>query len=424
MRVLLVGGGGREHALAWKLAQSPALTQLVAAPGNPGIARLAKTVPIDVKDTAGLVRLAQAERVDLVVVGPEGPLAAGLIEELARRGIAGFGPTSGAAAVESSKSFAKGLMKRAGVPTAPYREFTEFSEAQDYLAWCPMPVVIKADGLAAGKGVFVCTSRDEALHWTRLLLVEHMLGTAGHKLLVEDYLPGKELSVLAITDGHKLLPLLAAQDHKRLQDGDMGPNTGGMGGYAPVPFAKPALMRSLCEEILQPTINVLAKLGCPYRGLLYAGLMVTDSGPKVLEFNCRFGDPETQVILPLIDGDLLPVLAAAARGDLGGLSLSWREGSALCVVLTAEGYPHAPRRGDVIHGLQEAEAVEGVTVFHAGTGARNGRTVTDGGRVLAVTAYGQDLPSARAAAYRAAECIQFPGRYYRRDIGRQGLNQA
>ena len=397
MNVLVVGSGGREHALAWKLAQSPALVELHAAPGNPGIAALGRCHPIVAEDVEGLLGLCRENAIDLVVVGPEAPLVAGVADELRRAGVAVFGPSAAAARIEGSKSFAKEVMHAAGVPTA-----AELGEPR-------APCVLKADGLAAGKGVFVCRTQaelDAALPAVRRL---------GADFVVEDLLEGEEASVFVLTDGASTLLLPPAQDFKRLLDGDEGPNTGGMGSYSPVPLLSPDDVEGLVQTVHLPVLNELAERRTPFVGLLYAGLMLTAEGPRVLEFNCRFGDPETQAILPLVEGDFLQALAAAAAGSLGPASLGTSGEAAVSVVLAAPGYPEAPDPGIPIEGIQEAES-EGALVFHAGTAVREGKTVSAGGRVLNVTGLGSSVAEARERAYRAVELISFPGALYRRDV--------
>lgn len=424
MRVLVLGGGGREHALVWKLNQSRLVDEIICLPGNPGIARLARCVPGDPADVAGVADLARREGIDLTVVGPEAPLVAGVADELARRGMAVFGPTRAAAEIEGSKAFAKGLMAKYGIPTAEYRAFDRPEAALAYLAGREGPLVVKADGLAAGKGVVVCRDAVEAGDWVQKIMVDRVFGAAGDRVVIEEFLAGEEVSVLAFSDGERVVPMVSAQDHKRAFDGDRGPNTGGMGAYAPAPVYTPDLAVRVEREILAPAVRAMAAEGRPYRGVLYAGLMVTAAGPKVLEFNCRFGDPETQVVLPLLEGDLAAAMAACAGGDLRGVSLGWRAGAAVTVVLASAGYPGPVEKGKEITGVAEAEAAEGVVVFHAGTAERDGRLVTAGGRVLNVTAVGDTVGAAVARAYAAAERIRFEGMRYRRDIARRALARA
>lgn len=416
MRVAVIGGGGREHALVRALRRSPSVREVLAVPGNDGIAADGvRCLDVDPLDLEGVCRALAGERVDLAVVGPEAPLVAGLADLLEATGIPVCGPRRAAARIEGSKAFAKEFMARHGIPTAPGRVFTDPADAEDFLRRNPGPWVVKADGLAAGKGVFVCGSTGEALEAVDLLMRRGAFGEAGRRVVIEERLEGRELSVLAVTDGERVELLPPARDHKRLLDGDRGPNTGGMGAYSPVPDATPGLLERVRREILEPAVAGLAEEGAPYRGVLYAGLMLTGEGPRVLEFNCRLGDPEAQVILPRVEGDLAAVFLAAATGRLAG-SLRWREEAAVCVVLAAPGYPGKPQQDLPITGLEEAAAVPGVNVDHAGT-RRTGRGwVTTGGRVVAVTGLGDDLEDARRRAYGAAERIRFPGRQMRRDI--------
>jgi phosphoribosylamine--glycine ligase len=396
--VLLVGSGGREHALAWKLAASPSLTALHAAPGNPGIAGLGDCHPVGAGDSEGLLALAGSLNVDLVVVGPEAPLVAGVADELRHSGIAVFGPGARAAAVEGSKSFAKDVMQAAGVPTA------------GVMAIARPPCVVKADGLAAGKGVVVCRTQEE------LDAGLAALTRLGGPLVIEELLEGEEVSLFALCDGQHAIPLVPARDYKRAYDGDEGPNTGGMGAFAPVPeLARPEI-EALIGLVHRPVLAELARRGTPFVGLLYAGLMITEDGPKVLEFNCRFGDPETQAVVPLVEGDLLEALAAAARGELAGTTLELGDGAAVTVVLAAGDYPRSGDRGTPIEGVEAAEAT-GALVFHAGTALRAGDLVTNGGRVLAVTGRGETIEEARTAAYAAVDEISFHGARHRTDIG-------
>ncbi len=417
MRVLVVGGGGREHALAWKLAQSPRLTELIVAPGNAGTA--AWNVPVDAADSAGLVRLAQARRAELVLIGPEAPLAAGLADALRAAGVRVFGPTQAAAQIEASKVFAKAFMLRHGLPTARYAAFTDFHEAIGHLLSVPYPVVIKASGLAAGKGVIVPDCADDAEAALRQIMLHREFGAAGDAVVIEERLEGEEVSLLAFTDGVTVRAMPPAQDHKRLLDGDHGPNTGGMGAYAPAPCAPPEMAQTLVETVLQPAVDGLRAEGRPFVGVLYAGLMLTAQGPRLLEYNARFGDPETQVLLPLLETDLLEVAAACAEGRLADVAVRWRPGAAAGVVLAAPGYPGAYPQGLPITGLETP--LTDAVVFHAGTRLSEAGPVTAGGRVLAVTGWGPTLRAAVDRAYAGAERIQFAGAQYRRDIGWRAL---
>ncbi|MFO7172185.1 MAG: phosphoribosylamine--glycine ligase [Bacillota bacterium] len=420
MKVLVVGGGGREHALAWKLAQSPRVRELHAAPGNAGIARIATCHPVAATDLPGQVRLARELGVDLVVVGPDDPLALGLVDLLQAEGIRAFGPTRAAARLEASKSFAKEVMRDAGVPTADYAVFTDYEAALAHVRARGGEVVVKADGLALGKGVFVCASVAEAEAALRALMVDRAFGAAGAKVVIEEKLTGPECSVLALCDGEDFVAFPAVQDHKRLGEGDTGPNTGGMGTYTPVPGYTEAVAREVAERILAPTLAAMRERGHPFRGCLFAGLMLTADGPKVLEFNARFGDPEAQVALPMLDMDLLDLMEAALEGGLRGVRLRWRPGAAACVVAASAGYPGAYEKGKVIRGLEEAET-RGALVFHAGTARQGDQVVTAGGRVLGVVGRGPDLRAALGQAYRALEAIHFDGIYYRKDIGWRAL---
>jgi phosphoribosylamine--glycine ligase len=417
MRVLVVGGGGREHALAWKIARSPLVKALYAAPGNPGIARQATLLPLRGEDVEGVAGAAREHRVDLVVVGPEAPLVAGLADRLARDGVPVFGPSAGAAEVEGSKAFAKEVMLAAGIPTAEHAVFGEVGPALAHARARGGRVVVKADGLAAGKGVVVCGTVEEAEAALRSMLVDRVHGQAGARVLVEERLEGPEASVICLTDGERVRLLPAAQDHKRVGDGDRGPNTGGMGAFSPTANVGPEVARQVEERVLLPAVRELARRGRPFRGALYAGLMLTPRGLRVLEFNARLGDPETQPIVMRLPGDLVPALLAAAAGDLSGVALDVDPRPAVGVVLAAEGYPGKPAAGDAVEGA-EADPGEDVQVFQAGT-ARDaaGRLVAAGGRVLTVAALGADLGAARSRAYQALGRIRLRGGHYRRDIG-------
>jgi phosphoribosylamine--glycine ligase len=421
--VLLVGGGGREHALAWKLAQSPRLGRLVAAPGNPGVARHAECVAVRDDEIDDLVALAKRESADLVVVGPELPLSLGLADRLRAAGLAVFGPSQAAARLESSKVFSKDLMARYGIPTARFKIFQDAAAARRFCREWGAPLVVKADGLAAGKGAIVCLTLDDADRAIRLCLEEGAFGSAGRTVVVEEFMEGEEASFFVVTDGTSALPFQAAQDHKTIFDGDRGPNTGGMGAYSPAPVMDATTDRRVMDEIVTPTIAAMAKEGAPYAGVLYVGLMITKDGPRVVEFNCRFGDPECQAILPRLDEDILPVFDAVARGRGLPASLRWRPESSVCVVLASRGYPAAPKVGDPISGLDDAGALPGVNVFHAGTARRDGGLVTAGGRVLGVQALGPDIRSAVARAYEAVDRIRFDGMQLRRDIGQRALGR-
>ncbi len=421
MRVLVVGSGGREHALCWALAASPLLEKLWCAPGNPGTAQLAENVPIGVLDVAALVAFAREQAVDLVVPGPEAPLVAGLADALGLAGIACCGPSAAAARLEGSKSFAKEVCEAAGIPTARWERFADAAAAREFVRRRGAPIVVKADGLAAGKGVVVAASVAEAELAIDAFMQARQLGEAGASVVIEEVLLGEEISFFALCDGTHAIPFGAAQDHKRAGEGDTGPNTGGMGAYAPPPSLTPALAVAAMERIVRPALAELVRQGTPFRGILFAGLMLTGEGPKLIEFNVRLGDPEAQCLLPLLHSDLLPALVAACEGELGDFDLRWKPAAALAVVLAARGYPGAYARHTPIGDLRAAEAVPGALVFHAGTEILDGRLVAAGGRVLTVTGTGADIAAAHAAAYRAVAAIDWPDGYFRRDIGWRAL---
>ena len=422
MKVMLVGGGGREHAIAWSLARRHPAIEIVAAPGNPGLAQLGRCISVAASDLEGLLELARAERPALVIVGPEAPLAAGIVDAFRAAGIPTFGPTRAAARIESSKAFAKQLMLDAGVPTARAERHTTLDGALHAIRSFGAPVVIKASGLAAGKGVIVCESVDDADRAAVSMLTAKTFGDAGAEILVEEFMEGEELSLFAITDGTTAISMLPVQDHKRLLDGDQGPNTGGMGAYAPVSIGTEAVMADVMERVIAPTLAALRVRGTPFTGLLYAGLMLTGRGPRVVEFNARFGDPETETILPLLESDLLAPLLAVARGEpLAGGAFQWRDEHAVTTVVAAGGYPDAPRSGMAITLPPPAP---GVTVFHAGTAIdENGALVAAGGRVFAVTATANTLAAAQRASADAAGAIRFDGRQFRTDIGWRELRR-
>jgi phosphoribosylamine---glycine ligase len=413
--VLVVGAGAREHVLVWALARSMSVGDVWAAPGNPGIAAMAQTVNLAVMDVEAIADWAQAHEIGLVVVGPEAPLALGLADLLDARGIPVFGPSRVAAELEWSKAFAKDFMRRHGIPTAPYGVFTELEAAVDFIRTAGTPLVVKADGLAAGKGVVICETAAEAEDAVHSVLVDRTFQAAGDRVVIEAFLEGEELSVIAVVDGERIAVLPAARDYKRLRDGDVGPNTGGMGCYAPVNDFDPDLLACVKKCVLGPAVAGLRAEGRTYRGALYAGLMLTSAGPMALEFNCRFGDPETQVILPLLDLDLGELLLSCAKGRLSTERIETRPGATVCVVLAAKGYPERPRAGDPIHGIDDA-IQNGALIFHAGTANCDGQLVTNGGRVLSVVGTGADLTAAAACAYTAADMIQFDGMQLRRDI--------
>jgi phosphoribosylamine--glycine ligase len=415
MNVLVIGGGGREHALCWKLAQSPRLGKLYCAPGNPGIAEVAELVALDAADHPAVVAFCKAHAIGLVVVGPEQPLVDGLVDTLRRHRIHSFGPTAAAAQLEGSKAFTKELCRSHGIPTAAYERFDDVDSARAYLADQPLPIVIKADGLAAGKGVVIAETHEEA-DAAVAMMFDGGLGAAGASVVIEEFLTGEEVSLFALVDGATAIPFGSAQDHKRVGDGDTGPNTGGMGAYSPAPVLTRDLQDRAMREIVEPTARAMASAGMPFHGVLYAGLMLTDDGPKLIEYNARFGDPECQVLMARLDSDLLDILLAVADGQLWEIKPRWKDASALVVVMAAKGYPGTPRKGSEIRGIDAAEAT-GATVFHAGTARDGDRLVAAGGRVLGVTALGKDVTEAQARAYEAVDRIDWPGGFCRRDIG-------
>lgn len=418
MKVLVIGQGGREHTLVWKLKQSPSVTQVFCAPGNAGTALDCQNVDIKATDIPRLVKFAQTEQIDLTVVGPEAPLVGGIVDEFLKAGLRVFGPTKRAAEMEGSKKFCKELLKKANVPTADFRVFTNAAEAMAYVTERETNgFVVKADGLCAGKGVSVCSTKEEAHDAIKRMLLQKEFGDAGSRILIEEKLEGQEASLLAIVDGQTILPLEAAQDHKAAWDGDAGPNTGGMGSYSPTPLITPDMVDTVVEKILVPTVHELKKDGRPFRGCLYAGLMLTHQGPKVLEYNVRFGDPETQVILMRLKSDLGKLLYAAADGKLEEIDhLDWDPRPAVCVVMASAGYPGDYEKGKPIRGLDDAGKIPDAKVFHAGTMKLGDQVVTDGGRVLGVTALGDDLSQAKLRAYQAVKCIRWDGAWCRKDI--------
>ncbi len=424
MKVLVVGSGGREHALVWKLLQDEEVEKVVCCPGNAGMARAAECAPVGVNDTDGLLEVVRQEEVDLVVFGPEEPLVGGAADRLRARGVVVFGPSALAAALEGSKVLAKVFMKRYGIPTGKSQTFDSFDAAQEYVRDdVDGPVVVKADGLARGKGVKVCETKEEAVVALREMMVDKRFGDAGTWVLIEEHLEGEEVSVMAICDGRSYLLLPCSQDHKRALDDDRGPNTGGMGAYCPVPFVGEELIADIESHVIMPTIGGMARDGTPYAGVLYAGLMLTENGPKVLEFNCRFGDPEAQAVLPSLDMPLGQILLSAAQGALKETGRATATAHSACVVACSGGYPGQYETGKRIEGLEALARAEGVSVFHAGTEAQEGGLVTAGGRVLGVVGTDSDLRGAVSRAYGALEQIEFAGMYYRRDIGGRGLRK-
>jgi len=423
MKVLVIGGGGREHALAWKLAQSKHCTTLYAAPGNPGIAKVAQCVPIPADDLTGLLEFAKTEKIDLTVVGPEKPLIEGIVDRFKAAGLRAFGPSRLAAQAEGSKAWCKAVMTHAAVPTAEYRSFQAPDDALRYIDNHEEPLVVKASGIAAGKGVFVCKNQTEARAAVETIMREKAFGDAGNTVIVEERLTGEEASILALVDESNIYMLDSSQDHKAALDGDLGPNTGGMGAYSPAPVVTERIQDQVDREILVPMIHGMKTEGAPYKGLLYAGIMVTAGGPKVLEFNCRFGDPEAQPLLVRLKSDLVEVLEATLDNRLDQVDLEWDERPAVCVVMASGGYPGAYEKGKEIAGLDKADAMDDVVVFHAGTRQEDGKVYTDGGRVLGVTALGKDIGEARDRAYEAVRAIRFHRAHWRTDIGAKAIRR-
>jgi len=424
MKVLILGSGGREHALAWAVARSPRVTQIVCAPGNGGMAQIARCVPLNLKDVAATVRFVEAERPDFTIVGPELPLSLGVVDELQARGFRVFGPTRAAAMLETSKGFAKRFLQRHGIPTPNYAVCSSVAEVVKALEIFHSPIVVKADGLAAGKGVIICPSRTVAAEATEGLFSGALLGEPERQVVVEEFLEGEEISFLCLSDGKYVTPLVPAQDHKRICEGDTGPNTGGMGVYSTDSMLNPAMSDWILRHIAEPTIRGMAEEGVPFTGVLYCGLMMTARGPQVLEFNARFGDPETQAILVRLESDLMDALEACADGRLSQIEMRWSPGAAVCVVASSAGYPGSYKTGLPITGLSAAAQVPGVQVFHAGTAQVGGQLLTAGGRVLGVTAAADSLSQALARAYQAMGEIQFEGMYCRRDIAHRALGAA
>jgi phosphoribosylamine--glycine ligase len=423
MKILVVGGGGREHALAWKISRSPLVTKLNCAPGNPGTAALAENLPIAVDQLDRLLAFAYENRIDLTVVGPEQPLSLGIVDLFESHGLKIFGPSQAAAFIEGSKAFSKDLMQKYGVPTAAYGVFTDLAEAEAFITSTGAPIVVKADGLAAGKGVIIARTCDEAVEAVRDMLSGNAFGSAGSRVVIEEFLTGEEASFLVITDGTNIIPLASAQDHKAIFDGDRGPNTGGMGAYSPAPVVTADIHEKAMQQVIRPTVDGMATEGRPYRGVLYAGLMVKDGQVKTLEFNARFGDPECQPLLMRMKSDIVPILMAVAEGDLAAHAIEWHDKAAVCVVMASEGYPGEYRKGDMIEGLEDSARSEDVYVFHAGTALKDGMCVTNGGRVLGVTALGSSVQQAITTAYEAVRRITWKGVQFRSDIGRKALDR-
>jgi phosphoribosylamine--glycine ligase len=417
MKVMMVGSGGREHTLAWKISQSPQVADVIFVPGNGGMQQMGECIKADPGDPGAVADIAAQRGVDLTVVGPEAPLVSGMVDEFSSRGLKVFGPARAAARIEGSKGFAKALMEKHDIPTGRARAFDSYDEAKAYIESLPTPPVVKADGLAAGKGVIMAQDTAEALRALSQCMVEEVFGEAGCRVLIEEFMEGPEVSILSLSDGSRVAHMVPSQDHKRAYDGDEGPNTGGMGAYSPVPVLSGEVESSIHREVMEATVNAMASEGITYKGVLYGGLMLTNEGPKVLEFNVRFGDPETQVVLPRLDSDLVPALTATIDGTVGELEMQWLPDYCVCVVVASGGYPGDYRTGLPITGLKAAASDPGVQVFHAGTRLQDGKLVTAGGRVLNVVALGKDFAEARGLAYQSVEMIDFEGMHYRRDIG-------
>jgi len=424
MKILVIGSGGREHALIWKIAQSPAVKKIYCAPGNAGIAQQAECLPLAAEDVPSIIAWAEKEKIDLTVVGPEAPLTVGIVDAFEARGLRIFGANQQAAEIEGSKAFAKFLMKKYGIPSGDFQVFSDYGAAVRYVKKTGAPLVVKADGLAAGKGVILCPAVEEAIAALDLIMVQKAFGAAGRQVVVEEFLQGEEASFLAFTDGETVLPLPTSQDHKPIFDHDQGPNTGGMGAYSPAPVVSEKVHRQVMEQIMIPTVKGLAEEGRKYRGVLYAGLMIQDDKAKVLEFNARFGDPEAQPLLMRMKSDLVPVLEATIDGHLSNLKVEWEEGATVCVVMASQGYPGSYEKGKVISGLEEVARIPQAFVFHAGTAFKEGRIITNGGRVLGVTAMGNAIGEAIGLAYQAVEKISWSGVYYRKDIGQKALKRG
>ncbi|MHB1399295.1 MAG: phosphoribosylamine--glycine ligase [Trichloromonadaceae bacterium] len=423
MNILVIGGGGREHALVWKIAQSPLVQKIYCAPGNPGIAGLAECVNVAADDINGLLALAQQKRIDLTVVGPEVALTLGVVDRFQAAGLEIFGPSQAAARIEGSKGFSKDLMAKYGIPTAAYRSFTDRDQAVAYIRAQGAPIVVKADGLAAGKGVIVAMTEEQAVTAVDEIMLDGVFGAAGSSVVIEEFMAGEEASFFAFTDGSNILPLASAQDHKRIFDHDEGPNTGGMGAYSPAPVVNEPLAAEVVATIVRPTIAGMAAEGCPYRGILYVGLMIEGGKPRVVEFNARFGDPEAQPLLMRMKSDIVPVLQACARGQLTQTALEWHDQAAVCVVMASGGYPGSFENGLPIDGLDAAAKIDDLMVFHAGTAGKAGQIVNAGGRVLGVTGLGATVAAAIAKAYQGVAVIRWEGAQFRTDIGRKALNR-
>ena len=423
MKVMIIGGGGREHALAWKVSKSPLVSKILCIPGNAGIAEVAECLSGDISDCQGLADLAKEKGIDITIIGPEAPLSLGIVDVFSDNGLLVFGPTREAAQIESSKSFAKELMRENGIPTADFEVFTDKDLALAYVKKKGCPIVVKADGLAAGKGVIICKALQEAERAIQQIMVDKVFGSAGDKVVIEDCLVGEEASFLAFTDGETVLPMASSQDHKPIYDEDKGPNTGGMGAYSPAPLVNDGIHQKIMDRVMNPMIRGMTKRGIPYQGILYAGLMIKDEEPMVLEFNCRFGDPEAQPILMRMTDDLVPVIQSVMEKRLSEIRLSWSNDASVCVVASSAGYPGSYEKGKEVYGLDKVPNGSDLAVFHAGTKMEYGKVLTNGGRVLGVTALGKDLKHAVERAYDAMKQLWFEGIYYRKDIAQKGLHR-
>jgi len=423
MKVLVIGGGGREHAIVWKLSLSSHVDRIYCCPGNAGISEIAECINVDGDNFDSLIDFVKYEGIDLTIVGPEAPLSEGVVDVFEKNGRKILGPDSKAARLEGSKVFAKDIMRRYGIPTAEYKVFTSYFHAEDYVRMKGAPIVIKADGLAAGKGVIVAQTIDEAISGLKLIMKDRAFGDAGNKVVVEECIDGEEASFMAFTDGKTIFPMVSSQDHKRVFDGDKGPNTGGMGAYSPAPVITEELESIIMEKVMRPTIRGLQSEGIKYKGILYAGLMIKDKQPYVLEFNCRLGDPETQPVLSRLKTDIVDIALAITDERLSNINLEWKRDASICVVIASKGYPGAYEKGKVIKGLEDAKEINDVIVFHAGTSFSNNKFVTSGGRVLGVTALGKDIKEAKARAYKAIEKIHFSGMHYRKDIADRAIER-
>jgi len=421
MKVLIIGSGGREHVLAWKIKQSPLVDHIYCAPGNGGTEKVAESVDIAVDNYAGLLKFAKDKRIGLTVVGPEVPLVGGIVNLFEEEGLKIFGPTKEAAQLEGSKVFAKEFMRHCNIPTAAFETFRDINQAKDFLQQAQYPLVVKADGLAAGKGVIICKDQEKAVDAVTQIMQEKIFKEAGNTIIIEECLEGEEVSILAVSDGDHYVILDSAQDHKRIFDDDMGPNTGGMGAYSPAPIANVDLLKKIATRVIDPTVRGMRRENIPFKGILYVGIMVTKEGPMVLEFNVRFGDPEAQAMIPRLKNDLMDILLATCKGELDKIHLDWSKKSCVCVVMSAGGYPGKYKTGDEIKGIDAAEKIEGVEVFHAGTKNIDGKTVTAGGRVLGVTGIGDTVDAAIKTAYKGVEAIEFEKCFFRRDIGAKAL---